>query len=86
MMGGLVLLFFKKEIEKKICPCLFSQFTLLYTQSVAGGAVGVLSLALLCGDINMNALKLNQPPCIPQLCLYCNTFRLRATIRLYSPS
>lgn len=53
--GGVVPLFFKKEIEKKICPCLFSQFTLLYTQSVAGGAVGVPSLTLLCGDINMNA-------------------------------
>lgn len=53
--GGLCRFFFKKEIEKKICPCLFSQFTLLYTQSVAGGAVGVPSLTLLCGDINMNA-------------------------------
>lgn len=52
--GGLCRFFFKKEIEKKICPCLFSQFTLLYTKSVGGGAVGAPSLTLLRRDINMN--------------------------------
>lgn len=84
---GLCRFFFKKEIEKKICPCQFSQFTPLCTQSVAGGSPEFNSSMWWhkyeCrhkGKNNPCIEGLFQPSCIPRLCW------LRATVRLYSPS